>query len=226
MNIKKYENNVHQLTGDVTLNNDNNEESFNNTYVLKPSDKEISLKSKIVPGNSKQNNNIIYDDANNEEAIYDNEDFDDTESLYTDVTSINETVKTNVTSRSLSSEFSSFSLNDKNISDSGMKSEVNVIKFYHRNKLQLCPSRKKQSELKKENKTFTTEELMKIERENLILMQKILKISTPQTKMKPQYIQSTYSCSAINRKKFQRKIEEENLILLKKIQQARPHVIL
>lgn len=94
-----------------------------------------------------------------------------------------------------------------------MKSEVNVRKFYHKNKLQLCPSRIKYSELKKENKTFTAEELMKIERENLILMQKILK-TTPQAEMKPQYIQSTYSRSAVNRKKFQRKIEEENLVII------------
>ncbi|KAJ8945914.1 hypothetical protein NQ318_002921 [Aromia moschata] len=82
------------------------------------------------------------------------------------------------------------------------------------------------SELKKPlpNKTFSTYELRDIERNNEILMSKILSNNkrANQYKVAPRATNhNKISSSAINRRKNQDKIDRDNQILLKKIQTVR-----
>ncbi|XP_051170562.1 uncharacterized protein LOC127287597 [Leptopilina boulardi] len=188
---------------------------------------ETNMESKIISNNCKENtkHRTIYQEDNKEKELWDNEISNEEESLCSNTISPLESKMTNEITRSLSMEFSSFSLYENNMLNTRIIPQRNIMKLYYKNEMELVSIRKKQCEFKRANKTFTIEELMKIDRENRILMQKILNIKTPQSKIKPHYLQKTYSCSAINRKKIQRKIEEDNMILLKKIQQARPHVI-
>lgn len=65
---------------------------------------------------------------------------------------------------------------------------------------------------KRKNMTFTNEELMKIERDNQILLDRIMKFHRPHTQSKTQNVQNRLSSSAINRRKLQKKIEKDNMV--------------
>lgn len=72
------------------------------------------------------------------------------------------------------------------------------------------------------NMSFTDEEMRKIERENELLLRKIMAQQKPRHKILGEdTIQSRTSSSAINRKKLQKKIENDNMLLLRRIQQAK-----
>ena len=63
----------------------------------------------------------------------------------------------------------------------------------------------------RKNMSFTNDQTLKIERDNEILLRKIMaQQRSPKKKLQP--IQSKPSSSAINRKKLQRKIEEDNMV--------------
>ncbi|XP_044753600.1 uncharacterized protein LOC123313008 [Coccinella septempunctata] len=74
------------------------------------------------------------------------------------------------------------------------------------------------------NKTFSDNRLRDIERDNSILMSKILSKSKRPKQYKIYQQPQIKSSFDINRKKAQTKIEYENKILLKKIQGAKPAV--
>ncbi|KYQ57832.1 hypothetical protein ALC60_03188 [Trachymyrmex zeteki] len=72
------------------------------------------------------------------------------------------------------------------------------------------------------NMSFTDEEMRKIERENELLLRKIMAQQKPRHKILGEgTVQSRTSSSAINRKKLQKKIENDNMLLLRRIQQAK-----
>lgn len=72
------------------------------------------------------------------------------------------------------------------------------------------------------NMSFTDEEMRKIERENELLLRKIMAQQKPRHKILGENtVQSRTSSSAINRKKLQKKIENDNVLLLRRIQQAK-----
>jgi len=63
------------------------------------------------------------------------------------------------------------------------------------------------------NMSFTDEEMRKIERENELLLRKIMAQQKPRHKiLSEDTVQSRTSSSAINRKKFQKKIENDNVV--------------
>lgn len=75
------------------------------------------------------------------------------------------------------------------------------------------------------NMSFTDEEMRKIERENELLLRKIMAQQKPRHKILGEgVVQSKISSSAVNRKKLQKKIENDNMLLLRRIQQAKPCV--
>ncbi|XP_044256005.1 uncharacterized protein LOC123005963 [Tribolium madens] len=75
------------------------------------------------------------------------------------------------------------------------------------------------------NKTFTSSQIREIERQNTILMNKILKYSRQTSKPKVTLPNRYHPTSAaINRKKNQKKIDWENQILLRKIQTVKPSI--
>ncbi|XP_075234348.1 uncharacterized protein LOC142332059 [Lycorma delicatula] len=79
---------------------------------------------------------------------------------------------------------------------------------------------------RRKNMTFTNEQLRKINRENEILLKKIMSYSKPNTKPSVMNNTSPPTCvkasAAINRKKNQRQINHDNYILLKKIHSVKP----
>ncbi|KAL6426041.1 hypothetical protein ACFW04_008964 [Cataglyphis niger] len=75
---------------------------------------------------------------------------------------------------------------------------------------------------KRWNMSFTDEEMRRIERENELLLRKIMAQQKPRHKiLGERSAQPRISSSAINRKKLQKRIEDDNLLLLRKIQQAK-----
>ncbi|XP_046488408.1 cilia- and flagella-associated protein 97 isoform X1 [Neodiprion pinetum] len=106
---------------------------------------------------------------------------------------------------------------DLSLSESEMtylgKGEGTVILEQQRRQLIRCGRR---------NMSFTNEDLRKIERENQLLLRKIMSHQKPQGKtVKPISGPPRTSSSAINRKRQQKKIEEDNMMLLRRIQQAK-----
>lgn len=72
------------------------------------------------------------------------------------------------------------------------------------------------------NMSFTDEEMRKIERENELLLRKIMAQQKPRHRILGEgSAQSRTSSSAINRKKLQKKIENDNMLLLRRIQKAK-----
>ncbi|XP_058800595.1 uncharacterized protein LOC131669610 [Phymastichus coffea] len=72
----------------------------------------------------------------------------------------------------------------------------------------------------RKNMSFTNNEVMKIERDNEILLRKIM-AQQKTRKGKANITLQKLSSSAINRKKSQRKIEEDNMMLLQRLQKAK-----
>ncbi|EFN79669.1 hypothetical protein EAI_13777, partial [Harpegnathos saltator] len=63
------------------------------------------------------------------------------------------------------------------------------------------------------NMSFTDEEMRKIERENQLLLRKIMAQQKPQHKVSEERIvQTRISSSAINRRKLQKKIDDDNMV--------------
>ncbi|XP_029174906.1 cilia- and flagella-associated protein 97-like [Nylanderia fulva] len=72
------------------------------------------------------------------------------------------------------------------------------------------------------NMSFTDEEMRRIERENELLLRKIMAQQKPRHKILSEpSVQPRTSSSAINRKKLQKRIEDDNMLLLRRIQQAK-----
>ncbi|KAJ8676643.1 hypothetical protein QAD02_012430 [Eretmocerus hayati] len=63
----------------------------------------------------------------------------------------------------------------------------------------------------RKNMSFTNDQIMKIERDNEILLRKIMAQQKPR-KVKIESVNSKASNSAINRRRLQQKIEEDNLV--------------
>lgn len=84
--------------------------------------------------------------------------------------------------------------------------------------------------LRRKNMSFSNEEVRKIDRENKILLKKIMAAHNrshtgtpnPPHHHTPHHRHHKSSNSSVNRKKDEDKIRRENLILLRKIQEARP----
>lgn len=75
------------------------------------------------------------------------------------------------------------------------------------------------------NMSFTDEEMRRIERENELLLRKIMAQQKPRHRiLGERTVQPRISSSAINRKKLQKRIEDDNMLLLRRIQQAKPCV--
>ncbi|XP_072746096.1 uncharacterized protein [Anoplolepis gracilipes] len=75
---------------------------------------------------------------------------------------------------------------------------------------------------KRWNMSFTDEEMRRIERENELLLRKIMAQQKPRHKiLGERSVQPRISSSAINRKKLQKRIEDDNMLLLRRIQQAK-----
>ncbi|XP_014224591.1 uncharacterized protein LOC106650868 [Trichogramma pretiosum] len=86
------------------------------------------------------------------------------------------------------------------------------------------PSRNVKASSSRKNMSFTNDEVMKIERDNEILLKKIItQHKAPKTNI--QQIKPRVSSSAINRRRLQKKIEEENMVLLKRLQRAKSCVL-
>lgn len=76
------------------------------------------------------------------------------------------------------------------------------------------------------NMSFTDEEMRRIERENELLLRKIMAQQKPRHKiLDERAVQPRASSSAINRRKLQKKINDDNLLLVKRIQQAKSCVL-
>ncbi|CAL1689509.1 unnamed protein product [Lasius platythorax] len=72
------------------------------------------------------------------------------------------------------------------------------------------------------NMSFTDEEMRRIERENELLLRKIMAQQKPRHRiLGERSVQPRTSSSAINRKKLQKRIEDDNMLLLRRIQQAK-----
>lgn len=78
---------------------------------------------------------------------------------------------------------------------------------------------------RRRNMTFTDEEVRKIERDNELLLRKIMAQHQSRDKILREGALPKISSSAINRKRLQKKIEGDNMLLLRRIQQAKPCVI-
>ena len=128
-----------------------------------------------------------------------------------------------MTPRSLLSASSSFPFNSKGRteSDSNTKfqndeNEMNELtddlRYLSMDYLGRMNSSHQRFSSKKRNMTFTKEELTKIERDNQILLRRIMKFQRPQNKARTQNVQTRLSSSAINRMKVQKKIEEDNMV--------------
>ncbi|XP_014609840.1 PREDICTED: cilia- and flagella-associated protein 97-like [Polistes canadensis] len=78
---------------------------------------------------------------------------------------------------------------------------------------------------RRKNMSFTDDEVRKIERENELLLRKIMAQHKPRDKVLRKGALPKMSSSAINRKRLQKKIEGDNMMLLRRIQQAKPCVI-
>ncbi|KAK2580316.1 hypothetical protein KPH14_012553 [Odynerus spinipes] len=79
--------------------------------------------------------------------------------------------------------------------------------------------------IRRRNMTFTDEEVRKIERDNELLLRRIMAQHQPRDKVLKEGALPRMSSSAINRKRLQKKIEGDNMLLLRRIQQAKPCVI-
>ncbi|CAD6223720.1 GSCOCG00013006001-RA-CDS [Cotesia congregata] len=77
----------------------------------------------------------------------------------------------------------------------------------------------------RKNMSFTNMQVMKIERDNQCLLNKIMANHKPISDNNSLGFANRLSSSAINRRKLQRKIEEENMMMLRKIQSAKPRVL-
>lgn len=146
------------------------------------------------------------------------------ESFYSDE-SCDESEITNVTSRSLDSS-SLIRVTDLQLSQSleEQDSELKRKDDYQDESCSLSnePSRAatadrdkfaKSSRCRRWNMSFTDEEMRKIERENELLLRKIMTQQKPRHKVHGEdAVQSRTSSSAINRKKLQKKIENDNVV--------------
>ncbi|KAL6258758.1 hypothetical protein P5V15_010706 [Pogonomyrmex californicus] len=180
------------------------------------------------------------DEKGNEDTMKTKETLDD-ESTYKDESfcsdeSCDESEITNVTSGSLNSS-SLFRVSDLQFSQSSKEQDTAVNESTWRenqnesyslnneprrvtttDKNNFVKSRKS----KRWNMTFTDEEMRRIERENELLLRKIMAQQKPRHKILNEgAVQSRTSSSAINRKKLQKKIENDNMLLLRRIQQAK-----
>ncbi|XP_032680762.1 cilia- and flagella-associated protein 97-like [Odontomachus brunneus] len=79
---------------------------------------------------------------------------------------------------------------------------------------------------KRWNMSFTDEEMRRIERENELLLRKIMAQQKSRHKVLEEHIvQSRTSSSAINRRKLQKRIDDDNMLLVRRIQQAKSCVL-
>lgn len=109
--------------------------------------------------------------------------------------------------------------------DDGERSSLleSEMKYLSEEERRLIIDRRQLTRSGRRNMSFTNDELRKIERENQLLLNKIMSHQKPQSKTtKPVSGAPRTSSSAINRKRQQKKIEEDNMILLRRIQRAKP----
>ncbi|XP_012542668.1 uncharacterized protein LOC105840308 [Monomorium pharaonis] len=165
----------------------------------------------------------------NDESVYIEESFCSDESC-------DESKVTNVTSRSFNS--SSLHVVDLQFSQSPEEQDTGMSRWNDEDEFHSFddePSRAamadrnnrfaRSKKYRRWNMSFTDEEMRKIERENELLLRKIMAQQKPRQKILGESaIQSRISSSAINRKKLQKKIENDNVLLLKRIQQAKSSV--
>lgn len=84
----------------------------------------------------------------------------------------------------------------------------------------------RQTRVRRKNMSFTDEQVRRIERENQLLLRKIMAQQKQRDKIFQENVPRTKaSSSAINRKKFQRQIEYDNMLLLQRIQQTKSCVM-
>ncbi|XP_012224088.2 uncharacterized protein hmw [Linepithema humile] len=138
---------------------------------------------------------------------------------------------TNVTSRSLNSSL--LLVNDLQNSQCSNRNDVEVdeLRWEDDESCQLSdePPRAatadrliKSRRCRRWNMSFTDEEMRRIERENELLLRKIMAQQKPRYKiLGERTVQPGSSSSAINRRRLQKKIDDDNLLLLKRIQQAK-----
>ena len=169
--------------------------------------------------------------ASNEEVVQKTKDTSDDESVYIGESfcsdeSCDESEVTNVTSGSLNSS-SLIHVTDLPLSQSSKEQEIEVSELSWKDNCQdesylssdelprvtTADRFTKSRKCRRWNMSFTDEEMRKIERENELLLRKIMAQQKPRHKILGEdIIQSRISSSAINRKKLQKKIENDNMV--------------
>ncbi|XP_020300883.1 cilia- and flagella-associated protein 97-like [Pseudomyrmex gracilis] len=138
---------------------------------------------------------------------------------------------TDVTSRSLTSSLPcvadvqrSRSSNEREIDESKWQDDGSYSLGDHQHVRAATASRlvNRSRKCRRWNMSFTDDEMRKIERENELLLRKIMAQQKPRHRIVDEHTaQPRTSSSAINRKKLQKKIESDNMLLLRRIQQAK-----
>ncbi|XP_015599453.1 cilia- and flagella-associated protein 97 [Cephus cinctus] len=150
------------------------------------------------------------------------------ESFCSDDSYQEESEMTNVTLRSSLSDCSSFRTttqqrrqirSNSRIEEDlqSLEDDVKLLRLTEESRLDI-----RQLRSGRRNMSFSNEEMRKIERENQLLLRKIMSHHKPQVKnVASQSAIGRTSSSAINRRKLQRKIQEDNMMLLRRIQQTK-----
>lgn len=100
------------------------------------------------------------------------------------------------------------------------------LQIANRGTVKSSRSNPRMSKARRKNMSFTDEQVRRIERENQLLLRKIMAQQRPKDKVFQENARRTKtSSSAINRKKLQRQIEYDNMLMLQRIQQAKSCVM-
>ncbi|XP_011883077.1 PREDICTED: cilia- and flagella-associated protein 97-like [Vollenhovia emeryi] len=209
-------------------------ESFNNAFNIHEIDEEESEteETNLEGPNSSASDeeDEVVQKTKDDESVYTGESFCSDESC-------DDSEVTNVTSRSLNSS-SLIHVTDLQLSQSLEEQDISESRWKDDRQDETCslsdasePPRAatadrdrfaKSRRCRRWNMSFTDEEMRKIERENELLLRKIMAQQKPRHKIPgEETVQSRTSSSAINRRKLQKKIENDNALLLRRIQQAK-----
>lgn len=167
-----------------------------------------------------QNTRDLTKNTTDNDSIYSNESFCSDESC-------DESEGTNITSRTSNDSHISSKVTNRayKIEENGVEEERcnNILHDNEITNLVHCSSSISEDKStglklvkgKKKNLTFTDAELRKIERENQLLLKKIMAQQRPKEKILRENVpQLRTSSSEINRKKLQKKIESENIVCI------------
>lgn len=211
----------HQYVGEDTFETKTNCSNTFNIHEIDEEDSETEATVTIEQSNSPASDEedkiaLETKKTSDDESAYVGESFDSDESC-------DESDITNVTSRSLNSSL--FHLTDPQYSQSSENQddvEVDELRWKDDESCQVSdePPRAatadrliKSRRCRRWNMSFTDEEMRRIERENELLLRKIMAQQKPRHKiLGERTVQPRISSSAINRRKLQKKIDDDNLV--------------